>query len=139
MNRSALAILVLSSCKGGSVESVAAPSASAVPPSSVAAPAASTAPPEIVSAAPSAPPSVDVGLAHTPPRNQKCSCADIHVGNGYPLRNGHASPPSVSELKKVISVDPTACTATVQDVMGNKQVESCSSQLFAPPHINPAG
>jgi len=48
-------------------------------------------------------------------------------------------PLPASELKKVISVDPSACTATVQDVQGNKQVESCSSSLFAPPYVNPAG
>ncbi len=137
MNRLVLAVVVLMGCKGSgvAVDNVTTPSASNLAPMpSVTDPIASS------SVAPSATPAPSVSATPTATAaEKKCSCPNVQVGGIYPQRSGHSSPLPASEGHTVISIDTTTCTVNMRDAFGNKSVEPCGSQLFAPPRSNPAG
>lgn len=131
-------------CKGTPTDIVAAPSASPATSASSAStgvstnatassPSATTLTPP-----PDAAPAVTTVASVVPPRS-KCVCPNVHVGGSYPQRSGHASPLPASEAQVVIAIDMAACMVKVRDSSGSQHVESCSSPLFAPPYINPAG
>lgn len=91
------------------------------------------------SAAASTPPADTVGTLRPRPPAGPCTCARIQVGGIYPHQNGHAMQRHDQDVK-VLSVDSSACTATLKDVAsGATRTERCDSSFFDEPYINPAG
>lgn len=139
-----LACVALLACKGSTATTeAAAPSASAATSPSVSAvtvaSAPSASPSAAQSAAPSAAPSAGiVGSLRTPPAGA-CKCAHVKVGDVFPHQNGHAMQFHDRDAK-VLSVDPSTCSATVKDIAsGTTRTERCDSGFFDEPRINPAG